>query len=106
MIWGSIIETPSTEQENEHNQKNDKSHLFYSCGSRLVPMRSDQTIRLDLIEADLIAPAIVELGRTAKVFREGESAARTAGRSFAGCLPGSTYASATARREPIVSAAS
>jgi hypothetical protein len=55
-------------------------------------LRSDQTIRLDLIEADLIAPAIVELRRTAKVFREGESGARTAGRSFAGCLPGSTYA--------------
>jgi hypothetical protein len=47
-------------------------------------LRSDQTIRLDLIEADLIAPAIVELRRTAKVFREGESGARTAGRSFAG----------------------
>ena len=28
MIWGSIIETSSTEQENKNNQENDKPHRF------------------------------------------------------------------------------
>jgi hypothetical protein len=26
MIWGSIIKTSTTEQENQDNQKNDKPH--------------------------------------------------------------------------------
>jgi hypothetical protein len=39
MIWGSIIETSSTEQENQNNQENDKPHRFAPVGGAPAPLQ-------------------------------------------------------------------
>src|SRR3982074_2079998 len=47
MIWGAVIKTPSTEQEKQHKQKNDKPHRFTPSGrSASVSIPDDNRWRL------------------------------------------------------------
>ena len=39
MIWGSIIETSSTEQENQNNREKDKRHRFTPVGGARGPLQ-------------------------------------------------------------------
>jgi hypothetical protein len=59
MIWGSIIETSSTEQENQNNQEKDEPHGFTPVGGAalqcltIISAGGYDKVGLEIVDVDL-----------------------------------------------------
>ena len=59
MIWGSIIETSSTEQDDQNNQENDKPHRFTPVGGAplqrltIISAGGYDKVGLEVVDVDL-----------------------------------------------------